>query len=239
MQRESRTTIYHNRILMNMKYTMAKATIAPFRIGAVRVIPVMLLIVCSVAIAQQNPCCMFPGNSLILNLNTGQAGGGGVDLKWKVNGMAAYVTSPNPMWLAAPFAPAQWIQPVLGPTPSDKMAYGLYKYEIQFTIPQCASAMSVRLAGTFAADNSAKAYLDGSMIASCPGPVCFNSPQAPVLISALVVTPGTHVLKIDVTNNSVGFSGLIVKAQLTGVCPPPVVLPGHPTGDVPPNSGAK
>ena len=100
---------------------------------------------------------------------------------------------------------------------------GTYKYTLEFAIPSCGCS-HVQLTGSFAADNSAQAYLDGVAIpgASCAGPACFKSPQAPVSLNgAPSLSAGMHTLEIDVTNNPpyASYSGLIVNARLTRTCP--------------------
>lgn len=161
------------------------------------------------------PCCNYQ-----FDLSTGQ-GNGPQDALWKVDGNPSYiVTTPAPNWLTAPFAPAQWIQKKNSTTPKTLPAGTNCKYRVKFNVPSCPVG-TVHLTGTFAADNSAKAKLDGVPIpgASCPGPVCFWSPQAPVSLNgAPAIAAGTHTLEIKVHNIS-GYSGLIVKAQLTRTCP--------------------
>jgi hypothetical protein len=171
-------------------------------------------VTCTFVNRQYPPCCNYQ-----FNLNTGQSGP--IDPLWKANGNNAYYTPPVSSWLTVPFAPARWIQPVSSPTPSGMVPQGLHKYTANFNVPAC-SAGQVRLSGTFAADNSATAYLDGNPIpgASCPGPVCFNTPQAPVSLNgAPPIGPGPHTLEIDVTNLTKGASGLIVNAQVKRTCP--------------------
>lgn len=121
-----------------------------------------------------------------------------------------------------PLPPARWIQPVNSSTPGNANA-GTYRYTIKFTIPSCRGS-HVQLIGSFAADNSAKAYLDNILIpgASCAGPTCFRPTQAPVSLNgAPAMTGGMHTLEIDVKNDPpVGtFSGLIVNARLARTCP--------------------
>jgi len=168
-------------------------------------------------------CCECLGRTVQLDLSTGQ-GSGAVDPLWKVNGGPAYVTPPVSSWIA--LNPAKWIQPVASPTPSPSVPAGIYKYTVRFNVQKCTIPAEVRLDGKFAADNSAKAFLDGSPIAgaSCPGPVCFAPPQAPVNLTVPSLSPGLHTLEIDVKNDE-GYSGLIVNAQLKGQCRKEPVLP--------------
>lgn len=168
------------------------------------------------------PCCECLGRTVQLDLSTGQ-GGGAVDPLWKMNGGPAYITPPVPGWLTPPPPPAKWIQPVASPTPSPNIPAGLFKYTVTFNIPKCTIPLSVvRLDGKFAADNSAKIFLDGSPVASCPGPKCFISPG--VVLSVPSIQPGLHTLEIDVKNDEI-YSGLLVNAQLKGQCRKEATLP--------------
>ena len=98
-----------------------------------------------------------------------------------------------------------------------------FKYTLQFVVPKCTIPMDVQLEGSFAADNSAKAFLDGVPIASCAGPKCFATTQAggqaPVAFNVAVPSTGptNHTLEIQVTNLT-GPSGLIVNARLKTAC---------------------
>lgn len=165
-------------------------------------------------------CCKCVGDAATtLDLSTGQASP--VDPIWFVsNGNSAYTTQPNSQWLLLP--PANWIQPVASTTPVS-LGAGTFQYRTQFNVPDCAVSMSVRLNGQFAADNSAKAYFDGSLIASC-GSSCFvSSGGGPVSFSVPSIAPGLHVLEIDVTNNVSKFglntdTGLIVDARVARRC---------------------
>jgi hypothetical protein len=157
-------------------------------------------------------CCYYQAN-----LSTGQASP--IDPQWKINGNPAYTTPKVGSWMA--LLPAQWIQPLPSPTPAPLVAQGTFKYTIKFTVPAC-PAGPVQLTGSFAADNSAKAYLDGVPIpgASCAGPVCFNNPQAPVSLNgAPPIGPGPHTLQIDVNNLTKSYSGLVVNAKVQRHCP--------------------
>jgi hypothetical protein len=160
---------------------------------------------------QPPACCGYT-----FDLSTGQ-GNSATDSLWGVNGGTAFITPPVPGWIGLP--PAQWLQPVASPTPSTTVGGTLFRYQIRFVVPDCGSG-HVELNGTFAADNSATAFLDGSAIpgAACGGPNCFNSPQAPVPLNVSPIPPGPHLLQIDV-NNQGGASGLIVNAQVRRMCP--------------------
>lgn len=166
----------------------------------------------------QNPCLC--GDQI--NVSTGQ--GSPVDPNWTVNGNPAYTTSTYTSWM--PLPPAAWIQPINSTSPQPVL-HGVYQYAVTFNVAPCHHG-HVQLGGQFAADNSAVAYLDGVQIASCTVLNCFNNQgggQAPISLNAPVVSPGTHTLRIDVTNGSPPFtigssySGLIVNASLTRRCP--------------------
>jgi hypothetical protein len=160
------------------------------------------------------PCC----NSQV-NLSTGQ-GNGLQDPLWKVNGNPTYITSLS-AWFTAPFTPARWIQKTNSST-AQPVPAGIYKYTVSFVVPTC-PAGHAQLSGTFAADNSAKVFLQPGnhpiAITTCLHN-CFKAPQAPVALSvpSALLVPGPHTLEIDVTNDG-GYSGLIVNAQLARKCP--------------------
>lgn len=160
------------------------------------------------------PCCRCLGDVVMLDLGTGKSSP--IDPLWKVNGGPAYTTPPYPGWITT-LAPANWIQPVASPTPSPQVPGGVYKYTVQFNVPTCTIPSEVRLEGKFAADNSAKVFLDGNPVTACTVPTCFKGPTAPVSFSVPSILPGPHTLTIDVTNNG-GPSGLVVAAQLKGEC---------------------
>lgn len=146
------------------------------------------------------------------------------DPLWKLNNANAYLViklAPlNGIFMAMP--PARWIQRTNYPTPAGAPP-GKYKFTITFDVPSCPDGR-VRLTGSFAADNNAKAYLDGTPIpgASCAGPYCFKAPDAPISLNgAPVIAPGQHTLLIEVGNSGSAPShfGLIVNAKLTRNCP--------------------
>lgn len=164
-------------------------------------------VVCTFVNERLPTCCAYT-----LNLSTGQGNGPG-DAIWTVNNGTAFITPPVSAWTTLPSA--QWIQPVASPVPSSAIPSGVFGYETEFTVPNCPFG-HVELTGTFAADNDAAAFLDGTPIAgaSC-GSNCFTTP---VSINVPSVAPGLHTLQITVTNQS-SWSGLIVNAQVRTVCP--------------------
>jgi len=164
-------------------------------------------------------CCECLGKVTTLDLSTGQSGP--IDPLWKMNNVNAYVVSNLSnllnVWTVLPSA--SWIQPVPSSTPSSNIAPGVYRYTVKFYIPECAIPSRIQLTGTFSADNSAKAFLDGPLhsVGSCLGPSCFTG-SAQLTVNPNWLTPGTtHTLEIDVTNNEI-YSGLIVNAKLTRHC---------------------
>jgi hypothetical protein len=160
-------------------------------------------------------CCECLGKAYTLDLSTGHA-------PWKVtppssSASSAFNTSPIAgVWMTIPGA--GWIQPVSSPTPVNVPA-GVYKYSVSFSIPKWIIPSSIKLEGKFAADNSAKVYLDtpGNTLVVCTGSSCFKAPDAPKSFSALNITGPTHTLVIEVTNDG-NYSGLSVNATVTRQC---------------------
>src|SRR6185503_2106257 len=107
-------------------------------------------VTCTFVNQVQKKCCFYQAD-----LSTGQSGP--VDPQWKVNGNSAYTTPSVGSWMS--LAPAQWIQPTSSPTPDPSVSKNTFKYTIRFKVPEC-PAGPVLLTGSFAADNSAIAYLD-------------------------------------------------------------------------------
>jgi hypothetical protein len=177
----------------------------------------------------QGSCCTW-SQDLSSGQGNGQPGTGLngtaviADPLWKFNNATAYIiTNMGTMsyfWIVMP--PARWIQKVNYPKPAGAQP-GKYKFTITFNVPNCPDGR-VRLTGSFAADNNAKAYLDGTPIpgASCAGPNCFKAPDAPISLNgAPVIAPGQHTLLIEVgnTGSAPSYFGLIVNAKLTRSCP--------------------
>ena len=168
-------------------------------------------VTCTFINRQLPACCAYN-----FNLSTGQ-GNGLIDPLWSVDNATAYITPPAGAWMSLP--QAQWIQPVASPTPSNSIPVGTYQYKVRINVPDCPMG-HVELTGTFAADNRATAFLDGIAIpgATCAGPLCFDSPEAPVPLNVPSILPGIHVLQIDVYTQS-NYSGLTVNAQVRRICP--------------------
>jgi len=167
-------------------------------------------------------CCDCVGQSVSLNVSTGQ-GNGATDPLWQVNGGTAYITPAVSSWVA--LIPAQWIQPVSSPTPSPNVPAGVYKYTLRFNVAKCTIPMSAYLlTGNFAADNSVIVRLDGGApISQCSGSYCFQSGTG--VGFNLPISPGTtHTLEIEVKNDG-SYSGLIVNAQIKAQCTKQNVLP--------------
>jgi hypothetical protein len=164
-------------------------------------------------------CCECLGKVTTLDLSTGQ--GGPIDPRWSVSPSGpAYVTPPFPGWILpsnALLAPAKWIQPVAPPLTA--VGAGDYRYTVKFNTPKCTIPSKVQLDIKFAADNSAKVYLDSNQVPTplCLG-TCFKAPQAPVVFPVIVSTTTTsHVLEFVVHNDS-GPSGFIANVKLTRTC---------------------
>src|SRR5215213_6265265 len=159
-------------------------------------------LVARTANAQPNlACCSCLGDQAALDLSTGQ--GNPIDPIWTVNNGPAYITPPvvGPLnWMILP--PALWVQPVSSPTPSGSIPAGVFHYEVQFNVADCAISRTVRLDGLLAADNSVKVYIDGNLIASCTFVDCFSTTggNAPIAFAVQSVAAGVHVLQVDVTN---------------------------------------
>lgn len=168
------------------------------------------------------PCCKCLGESTTLNISTGQ--GSPTDPIWRVNGGPAYTTPPYPGWITT-LSPARWIQPVANPKPSSNVPPGVYKYTMKFSIPKCTIPGTARLSGRFAADNTVKAFLDGTPIpgAACGTINCFKAPDAPIPLNLGSIAPGSHVLTFEVRNVS-GPSGLVVNAQIRRECKKEMIL---------------
>jgi hypothetical protein len=89
------------------------------------------------------PCCECLGKVTTLNINTGQSSP--IDPLWKVNGNSAFTTPKVSSWIA--LNPAQWIQPVASPTPSNNVPPGVYKYTLRFNIPKYGRPSLFHLSG--------------------------------------------------------------------------------------------
>lgn len=155
-------------------------------------------------------CCNFT-----MNLSTGQ-NSGPTDSQWTLNPNSAYITAKHPAWID--LLPARWVQPVNSSTASGSVAAGTFKYIATFDVPACSTG-HMSLTGTFAADDTAQAFLDGNPIAgtSCTVGYCFKGPKAPIPLNVASIPAGSHTLRIDVVNGG-QFSGLVVNAQLKQVC---------------------
>jgi hypothetical protein len=165
-------------------------------------------------------CCECLGGVTTLDLSTGQ--GSPIDPLWTVNLGSAFTTPPYSGWTTS-LGPAQWIQPVASPTPSNNVPAGIYKYIVQFNVPKCTIPSDVRLEVKWAADNNAKVFLDNNPmpVASCTSNNCFQTGVAAPF--GVTLLPGAHTLRFEVVNNE-GPSGLIVNAKLTRHC-----AKGNPT----------
>lgn len=154
------------------------------------------------------PCCQcVDGRRMRVRLNTRGA-------PWFVRspGSAAFLpvaAAGNAAWTTA-LGPAGWV----GPQGAGQ-APGAYIYELRVVMPRCLIRPAVRVAGRFAADNSATTTI-GSTTSSTPG---FTTPAIRPFGGTLAIAPGgTATIRITVRNNE-GPTGLIALGYVEIVCP--------------------
>ena len=143
-----------------------------------------------------------------------------IPTNWQVTGPSASGPAHTSLgdWTALP---NNWIQPSTSASPVHFPA-GDYTYLIRFYIPcDPKNYASLSLTGAIAADNSFRAFANGSVVpfASCAGPQCYNAPANPTAfgnIAGLLVR-GVNTIQIVVHNNE-QQSGLAVSATLTARC---------------------
>jgi hypothetical protein len=155
------------------------------------------------------PCCRcLDGKRTNVNVSTGT-------VPWNVafgNSAAqpAALTS-NVAW--APVPPGHWIG-------TGSETAGNYTFQMPFQVPRCVIPMQVTISGKFAADNSAKLYIEGNLVASSLGTPNYGflpGSVTPFTWSGPLV-PGAHSIKVVVTNSD-GPTGLVVAATITVTCP--------------------
>ena len=183
----------------------------------------------------QVPECKFAGQALPgIDLRTTNVSG--TDPHWTVTGPA----NPQPPGTPAVGGPihakltawtavsAQWIQPfatsTVGPYGDawPNTAVGDYTYTIQFNLPcDPASYTHLGIVGSIAADNSFRAYLNGTsnLIASCATGNCFKSPDGPkhIVTTTSMFKRGLNTITVVIHNDG-NYTGLAVKAGLTARC---------------------
>jgi hypothetical protein len=154
------------------------------------------------------PCCQcVDGRRIRVRLNTRAA-------PWFVRspGSAAFLpvaAAGHPAWTTA-LGPAGWV----GPQGAGQ-APGNYIYELRVVMPRCLIRPVVRVAGRFAADNSATTTI-GSTTSSTPG---FGNAGIRPFGGTLAIAPGgTATIRITVRNNE-GPTGLIALGYIEIVCP--------------------
>ena len=156
------------------------------------------------------PCCRcLDGKSTTVNVSTGTA-------PWSVafgSGAAQpVVPASNVSWTPVP--PGNWVGP------SGNAAIGDYSYTMPFHVPKCVIPMRVTISGKFAADNVGKLYIDNNLVKASQGTPNYGflpGSVTPFTWSG-VLTPGSHAIKMVVTNSS-GPTGLVVAATITVTCP--------------------
>lgn len=159
------------------------------------------------------PCCRcIDGQTLTIPIHTGVA-------QWRVTPPTTQLAqtvmpASNSGWTAS-LPPASWVTSSV-----DSEEEGNYSYELQFYVSRCVIPSEIKVSGEFAADNSAKMYLDGTLIGTTAG---FTSSQ--VAPFAGVVPPaafGVHTLRADLFNGAPGVkagpSGLLVRGTITIRC---------------------
>lgn len=159
------------------------------------------------------PCCRCAdGGILRIPIHTGTA-------QWRVTPPTTtlaqiVIPASNSGWTAS-LPPASW---VTSSTASEEE--GDHAFELQFYVSKCVIPSEIRISGQFAADNSAKMYLDGTLIGSTAG---FNTAQvAPfggVVPSSSI---GVHTLRAVLYNGAPGVragpSGLLVQGAIEIRC---------------------
>ncbi len=175
------------------------------------------------------PPCTQSGQTLVLDLSTGQgAGGPGVaDAFWRFAsptpavGPVPFTTNPSSAWAPAPSG-SWWIQPNASGSPQAGLSAG---FVIAFAIPgPLTQYTALRLVGQYGADNIVPSIaLNGTPIASCTptNSNCFASLR-PLNFQATAspfapFTTGANTLRINVTNVA-NITGLVVAARLEADC---------------------
>jgi hypothetical protein len=153
------------------------------------------------------------------------------DPHWTINGGPAYhITAAqvasmysSPVWTPV----ANWLQPNPAPLPDPYAAAGIYVYEIQFTIPECAQ-QTLSLSGTYLVDDYVQDItLNGHPFApfNSPFPLYCNlhfgcwagTPTPFSFVNPADFVVGVNRLRIRVRNLE-EWTGLAVNATLTSTC---------------------
>ncbi|HEY1257155.1 MAG TPA: hypothetical protein VGF01_20485, partial [Terracidiphilus sp.] len=153
------------------------------------------------------------------------------DPNWTINGGSAYhITAAqvasmysSPVWSPV----ANWLQPNPFPLPDGSAAPGIYIYEIQFTIPECA-LKTLSLSGSYLVDDYVQNItLNGHPYAPFNSPFpqycnlhpdCFTgTPTAFSFTNPADFVVGVNRLRIRVRNLEF-WTGLAVNASVTSTC---------------------
>ncbi len=160
------------------------------------------------------PDCQVAFQPVTLDLSTT------TPTNWSVTGPAP---AAGPTLLTQPFwnggLQAYWVQPSATSTTAQSFPAGDYTYRIQFVVPcEPANYSSLSLTGAIGADNSFKAFLNGSAtpFANCPGPTCFAGPTNFASIAGSLVQ-GVNTITVVVHNDET-YTGLAFKATLVARC---------------------
>ena len=145
-----------------------------------------------------------------IDLSTGSQNGtpdpiGAVDSKWhSVTNFTfpnAYSVTPHPAWITS--LSANWIHERPSASTSG-MGVRTYSYEVAFTVGDHATYQDLNL--RWAADDTAKIFLNGVLIASGG-----SYPNLTPLYWTGVFNAGTNVLRAEVTDTGLHVSGLLVE----------------------------
>lgn len=156
------------------------------------------------------PCCRcLDGTRQTVNINTGTA-------RWQVTspgstGIQPVALAGNPAWTPVP--PARWVGPPGNPT-----TVGDYTYFIRIYVPRCTIPPRVVMSGRFAADNSARVFLDANQIAASQGTPNYGFLPGSITPFSASLSPGLHTVRVIVRNIS-GPTGMILQGSLTITCP--------------------
>ena len=171
---------------------------------------------------------VLPGGALDPHYTLGPVPVGsptGVGLYNAPNSIVA--TSP---WGLPPFTLSQWIAPAMNSYP---FPAGSYTYTNQFTLPAGGNPLTAAISGRWAADNSARMYLNGlaaaNQVSFIAPPFGFNQWTYFTAASGFLAFPSVNKLYCVVTNTPPGlWTGLRVEIQTAVIncstCAPPSII---------------
>ncbi|HEX8161128.1 MAG TPA: hypothetical protein VF538_04610 [Pyrinomonadaceae bacterium] len=156
-------------------------------------------------------CCKCLGGTNTLDLSTISSN------NWTVNGSpVVFLTAIHQLWNINP-GPAKWVSTVAtggtGTVPA-----GSYDYKLDFVVPACSIDQKVTLTGDYGGDDDVQVFFDNTGFPPCTGGWCFNTPNKSLSTFTATVGPGTHSLRVKVTNDGPSPSGMFVNAKLVGTC---------------------